>query len=50
VTAVALAVATPLAASLPPLVALGLVAAALVALVAFECVKYADVRRDVRHV
>jgi hypothetical protein len=48
-TASLLAALTPLAATLPALVSLSLVAAVSCALIAFETVRYADVRDRIRH-
>jgi len=49
VCAVALLALIPAGATLPALAAIAILAAALVALVAYEALRYADVRERVRH-
>ena len=49
VCAIALIALVPAGASLPALATLGILAALLVALIAYEALRYADVRERVRH-
>jgi hypothetical protein len=49
VCAIVLLALIPACASLPALVTLGILALALVALVVYEALRYADVRERVRH-
>jgi hypothetical protein len=49
VCAIVLLALVPAGATLPALATLGILAAALVALIAYEALRYADVRERVRH-